>query len=129
MPDSIPTGQSKSTSGIGLVRALVLVASFTCILLVLWFLLISQQDPYVKAVLALDGSQRNGAKLFRMNCAGCHGIQAQGLVGPSLREVASSRSDSELIKQVVSGRTPPMPSFELEEETMADLLAYLHSLS
>ncbi len=129
MSGPISTDQVKNTSSIGLVRALVLLASFTCILLVLWFLFISQQDPYVEAVLGLEGSQRNGAKLFRMNCAGCHGINAQGLVGPNLREVISLRRDPELIKQVVSGRTPPMPSFELEEETMADLLAYLHSLS
>ncbi len=106
-----------------------MLASITCLILVFWFLLISQKDPYVNAVLEIEGSKRNGAKLYRMNCAGCHGIQAQGLVGPSLNEVAALRTDSELIKQVVSGRTPPMPSFELEEETMADLLAYLHSLS
>ena len=129
MSGPISTDQVKNTSGIGLVRTLVLLASFTCILLVLWFLFISQRDPYVQAVLELEGSQRNGAKLFRMNCAGCHGIQAQGLVGPSLQDVVSLRKDPELIKQVVSGRTPPMPRFELEEETMADLLAYLHSLT
>ena len=129
MSGPISEEQLKITRGIGLVRALVVVASFTCILLVLWFLFISQRDPYVKAVLELDGSQRNGAKLFRMNCAGCHGIKAQGLVGPSLNGISSARTDSQLIKQVVSGNTPPMPSFELDEETMADLLVYLHSLS
>ncbi len=115
-------------SGIGIVRALILLASFTCTILVLGFLYASQQDPYINAVMELKGSEANGAILFRMNCAGCHGINAQGLVGPNLQSIASSRRDSELIKQVVSGRTPPMPSFQLEPEPMSDLLAYLHSL-
>ncbi len=126
--DPSPTAPNNKT-GIGLVRALIVLASFTCVLLVLILLYASQQDPYVNAVLKLNGTQENGAILFRMNCAGCHGIDAQGLVGPNLQNVSSSRRDSELIKQVVSGRTPPMPSFQLEPEPMADLLAYLHSLS
>ena len=37
--------------------------------------------------------------------------------------------DKALIKQVVSGQTPPMPSFEMEPQSMADLLAHLHSLN
>ena len=64
-----------------------------------------------------------------MNCAGCHGIAAQGLVGPDLHKVSINRSDKELIRQVVRGQTPPMPSFQLEPQAMADLLAHLHSLS
>ena len=128
MTDPLSTAAPNNTGGISLVRALVLVASLTSIVLVLWFLLVSQQDPYVKAVLKLNGSKEKGAVLFRMNCAGCHGINAQGLVGPDLRNVASSRRDSDLIRQVVSGKTPPMPSFEFEADGMADVLAYLHSL-
>jgi hypothetical protein len=30
---------------------------------------------------------------------------------------------------VVSGETPPMPRFEIEPQNMADLLAYLKTLS
>ncbi len=128
MTDPSSTAVPNNKRGIGLVRALVLMASFASIVLLLWFLFIAQQDPYVNAVLNTNGSIQNGSILFRMNCAGCHGIEAQGLVGPKLRNIAASRRDSDLIKQVVSGKTPPMPSFELEAESMADLLAYLHSL-
>ncbi len=89
----------------------------------------TQIDPYIKKTADLSGSPENGAKLFRMNCASCHGITAEGLVGPSLLEVSSRKSDSKLISQIVSGDTPPMPSFQMEPQAMADLLAHLHSLN
>ncbi len=85
-------------------------------------------DPFVNATLKIDGSKSNGAQLFRINCAGCHGISAQGLVGPNLRSISDRNKDSKLIKQIVSGKTPPMPSFEMDPKSMADLLSYLHSL-
>jgi mono/diheme cytochrome c family protein len=76
----------------------------------------------------LVGSAENGGRLFLLNCAGCHGIAAQGLVGPNLHGVAQRKSERQLIQQVVSGRTPPMPRFQPEPQAMADLLAYLQSL-
>ena len=107
---------------------MVVLAALASILLVLFLLGVSQRDPYVRASLDLEGNQDRGEILFRMNCVGCHGISAQGLVGPSLLQVTSHHTDSDLIKQIVSGRTPPMPSFEMEPQAMADLLIYLHSL-
>ena len=64
-----------------------------------------------------------------MNCVGCHGISAQGLVGPDLNNVTEELSDRKIIVQVVKGLTPPMPSFEMDSQSMADLLSYLHSLN
>ena len=64
-----------------------------------------------------------------MNCVGCHGITAQGLVGPDLNEATSRLSDGKIINQVVKGLTPPMPSFEIDTQSMADLLSYMHSLN
>ncbi len=86
------------------------------------------RDPYVRTAVSLKGSEEKGSRLFRMNCAGCHGLEAQGLLGPNLQQVTNRRTDAELVKQVISGRTPPMPRFQLEEQEMADLLAYLHNL-
>ncbi|MFN6340033.1 MAG: c-type cytochrome [Cyanobacteriota bacterium] len=85
-------------------------------------------DPYTRATLHLAGDAGNGGRLFRLNCAGCHGLAAQGLVGPNLHGVAHRKNDPQLIQQVVSGRTPPMPRFQPDPQTMADLLAFLHSL-
>jgi mono/diheme cytochrome c family protein len=63
-----------------------------------------------------------------MNCAVCHGIEADGEVGPSLLSVSARKSKVKLIKQVVSGNTPPMPQFQPKPEDMADLLEYLERL-
>jgi mono/diheme cytochrome c family protein len=112
----------------GLITALVLLAAAGCILLLLLLLPATRSDPYTRQTLELSGSPETGGRLFRMNCAGCHGIAAQGLVGPSLHGVSKRRSDRQLIRQVVSGRTPPMPRFQPEPQAMADLLAHLHSL-
>jgi mono/diheme cytochrome c family protein len=112
----------------GLVTALVAVAAITAIGLLAWLLGSTHLDPYSKAALAANGDAQHGGQLFRINCAGCHGIAGQGLVGPSLQNVSDRRSDRSIIHQIVSGETPPMPRFEIEPEGMADLLSYLHNL-
>jgi mono/diheme cytochrome c family protein len=102
-----------------------------CLLLLLALVVVpsARSDPYTRSTLQLSGSADQGEQLFLINCAGCHGIAAQGLVGPNLHGVDSRKNDRQLIQQVVSGRTPPMPRFQPEPQAMADLLAYLHSLS
>ncbi len=113
----------------GLITALVLLAASACILLLVLLLPAARSDPYTRRTLDLLGSAENGGRLFRMNCAGCHGIAAQGLVGPSLHGVSQRKNDRQLIQQVVSGRTPPMPRFQPVPQAMADLLAHLHTLA
>ncbi len=112
----------------GLVAALVVAAAAACIVAVLLVLPAARTDPYTRQTLDLHGSAENGARLFMINCAGCHGIAAQGLVGPDLHGVSNRKNQRQLIQQVVSGRTPPMPRFQPEPQAMADLLAYLNSL-
>ena len=113
----------------GLIAALVVSAATACVVLVLWVLGSAQQDPYIKASLELQGAVDHGGQLFRINCAGCHGLAGQGLVGPQLQGVSNQLKDPVLVHQIISGETPPMPSFEMEPQSMADLLAYLHTLS
>lgn len=112
----------------GLITALVCLAALASILLLLLLLPAARSDPYTRTTLELTGSVGNGGRLFRLNCAGCHGLAAQGLVGPNLHGVDRRKNDRQLIQQVVSGRTPPMPRFQPEPQAMADLLAFLHSL-
>ncbi len=85
-------------------------------------------DPYIQDVLTLEGDRQRGQEIFQMNCAVCHGIEATGEVGPSLLGVSARKSKVKLIKQVVSGKTPPMPQFQPDPQNMADLLQYLESL-
>jgi mono/diheme cytochrome c family protein len=85
-------------------------------------------DPYIRRVLAESGDSVQGNIIFQINCAGCHAADATGLVGPTLRNVSGHKSDLDLINQVISGKTPPMPRFQPSPEIMADLLSHLKSL-
>ena len=87
-----------------------------------------ETNQYILNPLELDGSVKDGNALFKTNCVGCHGITARGLVGPDLHSITQSFNDKEIIKQVTGGLTPPMPSFEIDPQNMANLLKYLHSL-
>jgi mono/diheme cytochrome c family protein len=85
-------------------------------------------SPYTQEVLALQGDATLGHAIFQMNCSGCHGLEAQGRVGPNLHAVAKRKSRSALIDQVTSGKTPPMPQFHPSPQEMAALLSYLETL-
>ena len=126
---SIPESNNASTTSRGLIPALVLLAAACVALLALVVLPAARSDPYTRSTLQLSGSAERGEQLFLINCAGCHGIAAQGLVGPNLHGVDSRKNNRQLIQQVVSGRTPPMPRFQPEPQAMADLLTYLHTLT
>ena len=85
-------------------------------------------DPYAAAVLSLEGDSQRGSAIFQINCAGCHSLQADRNVGPRLNNISKRKSQRDLIKQVTSGRTPPMPKFQPSQQDMADLLSYLERL-
>ncbi len=90
--------------------------------------IVRASDPYVKSVLSLTGDPIQGHAIFQINCAGCHGLEADGRVGPSLQAVSKHKSRYGLIHQVISGETPPMPKFQPSTQEMADLLSYLETL-
>ena len=110
--------------------AVIAVAIMLAIALAIFGVHILQapSDPYIKSVLSLTGNPAQGHAIFQMNCAGCHGWQADGNVGPSLQGVSKRKSHYGLIHQVISGETPPMPQFQPSLQEMADLLSYLETL-
>ena len=114
---------------ISLLRIFLLTISTFALLILFWNIGNFKQDPFITETLSIHGKVLSGSKLFKINCAGCHGISAQGFVGPDLHEVTQELSDKKIINQVIRGLTPPMPSFEIETQSMADLLAYMHSLN
>ena len=87
-----------------------------------------EKNNYIIETLEHNGSAEEGDALFKVNCVGCHGITARGLVGPDLHSITQRLNDKEIIKQVTGGLTPPMPSFEIDPVNMSNLLKYLHSL-
>ncbi len=114
---------------VGMIRFLLPICLIFCISTFFWFFGTYHSDPFIKATLSAKGSIDKGNRIFKMNCVGCHGISAQGLVGPDLHSATSRLSDGKIINQVVKGLTPPMPSFEIDSQSMADLLAYMHSIN
>ena len=88
-----------------------------------------ENNTYILKTLELSGSVNEGDTLFKMNCVGCHGITARGLVGPDLHSITQRLNDKQIIKQIIEGLPPPMPSFEIDPQNMSNLLIYLHSLN
>jgi len=108
------------------ILSIVFIVLFICFLI--FFSIHHENNKYIIETLELNGSAEEGDALFKINCVGCHGISARGLVGPDLHSITQRLNDKEIIKQVTGGLTPPMPSFEIDPENMSNLLKYLHSL-
>lgn len=119
---------TKPEAIIGQLALTVLAVVLAILLVMVAFHQWQMSDPYVKNVLSLTGDPVRGHAIFQMNCAGCHGLQADGRVGPSLQGVSKHKSPIGLIHQVISGDTPPMPQFKPNPQDMADLLSYLEQL-
>lgn len=101
---------------------------FLAMVVVVGWYLHQISEPYVNEVLSRQGDVVRGQAIFEINCAGCHGLEADGIVGPSLHHVHKHKSKISLIQQVTSGKTPPMPKFQPSPQEMADLLSYLEHL-
>lgn len=108
--------------------SLLTVIIIVILSIIAWWL-IPTKDPYVQEVFSFKGNIERGNAIFQVNCAGCHGINGNGNVGPSLINVSKHKSEVQIINQVISGKTPPMPKFQPSTEDMADLLTYLRQFS
>jgi mono/diheme cytochrome c family protein len=107
-------------------RIIAGILAIGCILAIGYFS--ETPDAYTADVLSQTGDPTLGHAIFQSNCAGCHGLDAHGKVGPSLYQVSRRKSPARLIYQVISGSTPPMPQFKPNSQEMADLLSYLETL-
>jgi len=70
-----------------------------------------------------------GAKLFALNCAHCHGIDATGDEGPDLHKV--TKTDERIKSQILNGTKGEMPAFgkKLTQDDVATLVVFIRSLS
>jgi mono/diheme cytochrome c family protein len=70
-----------------------------------------------------------GAKLFALNCAHCHGIDATGDEGPDLHKV--TKTDERIKSQILNGVKGEMPAFgkKLTQDDVATLVVFIRSLS
>jgi mono/diheme cytochrome c family protein len=110
------------------IGSIVMAALSICLCAIVGWHSLQESNPYINSVLAKKGDPTLGHAIFQINCSGCHGLEANGRVGPSLREISKRKSPHSLIEQVTSGNTPPMPQFKPNHQEMADLLSYLATL-
>jgi mono/diheme cytochrome c family protein len=72
----------------------------------------------------------HGRRIYTANCAACHGANAQGGIGPSLRAEKSRKNTAAAIAWIKNPQ-PPMPKLYpvvLSEKDVDDVAAYVESL-
>ena len=82
------------------------------------------QSPAIK-----DPKVTAGAKLFALNCAHCHGIDASGDEGPDLHKVA--KTDERIKSTILNGVKGEMPAFgkKLTDDDARTLVTFIRSMS
>jgi mono/diheme cytochrome c family protein len=85
--------------------------------------------PAAQSSASKDPKVMAGAKLFALNCAHCHGIDATGDEGPDLHKV--TKTDERIKSTILSGVKGEMPAFgkKLTENDAATLVVFIRSLS
>jgi len=83
-------------------------------------------SPSTASTATATGSAARGEGVFAASCAGCHGLDAAGGVGPAL--VGGTLTVEEVAGVVAAGRGA-MPPGIVEGQDAADVAAYVASLS
>ncbi len=91
-------------------------------------------------VRTASGSVKNGAKLFKANCSGCHTVEStETIIGPGLKGILKRQllpvsgrpaSPANIYRQL-KAPYKEMPSFstKLTDDQVLDIIAYLNTLS
>ena len=103
--------------------ALLVVVAAATFALAVW-------HPFAPSASATDaappGDAGRGASIYAATCAGCHGADASGGVGPALRGSGLTSADVESV--VATGRGT-MPAGLVSGQDAADVAAYVATLS
>ena len=83
-------------------------------------------SPSAPASDAAPGDATRGASIFAANCAGCHGTDATGGVGPALR--GSGLASAEVAAVIAAGRGA-MPAGIVSGQDAADVAAHVASIA
>ena len=86
-----------------------------------------RNSKFIISTYKFNGSTKDGYAFFKVNCFGCHGIKARGIVHQDLHSITKNLIDKEIIKQDTGGLTPPIPSFEIDLLNISNLLKYTNS--
>jgi len=92
--------------------------------------------PSEPAYASPVGSASLGGNLVRLKCAGCHAVEAAGdspmKAAPPFREMGRTYPVRDLQEALAEGLVtahPAMPQIELEASEVANVIAYLESVS
>jgi mono/diheme cytochrome c family protein len=83
-------------------------------------------EPSAPAGPELVGDAQRGELVFQRECAGCHGAQAEGGVGPTLVETGLDPTE---VAAVVDQGRGVMPAGIVSGQEQADVVAYVVSIS
>lgn len=99
----------------------------------LWLLLLSSLPAQPDAFTANAPSDvEAGAKLFRANCAICHGLDGKGVRAPDLTtgKYRHGSTDQDMFKVIANGvKGTEMPAFTMEGRQTFQLIAFLRTLA
>ena len=101
---------------------LLAVVAAAVLALVLWH----PFAPSAPASDAVSGDAARGASIFAANCAGCHGADASGGVGPALR--GSGLTSAEVTDVIATGRGA-MPAAIVTGQDAADVAAHVAAIA
>jgi len=92
-------------------------------MILLGFLLACGGDR-TEDILALTGDADAGASVYTSECAGCHGADGEGGVGPAMTTVVPAHTDAQFVDVVLVG-VGEMPAHDyMDDQEIADVLAY-----
>jgi cytochrome c551 len=69
-------------------------------------------------------AETNVQDIFQQTCAGCHGQNLEGAVGPSLQKIGSKMNENQILEVITKGRGQ-MPRGLVPEEEAKKLAAWL----
>ena len=72
-----------------------------------------------------EGDATAGADLYTSNCSSCHGADGEGGFGPALTHSTHELSEADLADVIVNGQGDDMPGFNVSDQEVADVIAYL----
>lgn len=71
-------------------------------------------------------AKTNALDTYRQSCAGCHGQNLEGSVGPNLQKIGSKLNEKQILEVITKGRGQ-MPSGLVTGEEAKSLAAWLAS--
>ncbi len=82
----------------------------------------------VESAVKIMSNDISGAELYRLNCAGCHGVDLKGNppAFPALTDIKSKMSKAEIVAQVRNGKGAMPPMTHLSDEEVAAIVSFLY---